>query len=137
MDPNVKRFNAAALEYFTAEQMRDIHSAALDILQDCGTIIHHGQSLELLHNAGVYVKDDKHAYIPGSLVEWTIRSAPSRVTIYDRNGDPCMYLEGRKVYYGTGSDCPNLLDSFTEERREFLSKGAACQLFRFVRPPPA
>jgi trimethylamine:corrinoid methyltransferase-like protein len=44
MDPNVKRFNAAALEYFTAEQMRDIHSAALDILQDCGTIIHHGQS---------------------------------------------------------------------------------------------
>jgi len=122
MDLNVKRFNSAALEYFTAEQMRDIHSATLDILQDCGTLIHHGPSLELLHNAGVYVKDDKHAYIPGGLVEWAVRSAPSRVTIYDRNGDPCMNLEGRNVYYGTGSDCPNLLDSFTEERREFLSK---------------
>ena len=34
MDPTVKRFNIAPLEYLFQEQMRDIHSAALEILED-------------------------------------------------------------------------------------------------------
>lgn len=121
MDLKVKRFNSTPLEYLAEEQMRDIHSAALDILEDCGTIIHHAKSIDLLHKAGAYVKDDKHVFIPSGLVESAIRSAPSRVTLYNRNGKPSMFLEGRNVYYGTGSDCPYLLDSFSGERREFLS----------------
>jgi trimethylamine--corrinoid protein Co-methyltransferase len=125
MDPIVKRFNTTPLEYLSQEQMRDIHSAALEILEDCGTMIHHEKAVELLHKAGAYVKDDRQVFIPGGLIEWAIGRAPSRVTIYDRNGTPFMFLEGRNVYYGTGSDCPNLLDSFTGERREFLSSDVA------------
>lgn len=125
MDPSVKRFNATALAYLSEQQMRDIHSAAMDILEDCGTTIHHEKAVALLHKAGARVKDDKRVYIPSGLVEWATHRAPSRVTIYDRNGNPCMYLEDRNVYYGTGSDCPNLLDSFSGERREFLSKDVA------------
>ncbi|MBW2427807.1 MAG: trimethylamine methyltransferase family protein [Deltaproteobacteria bacterium] len=121
MDPNVKRFNSTPLEYLSEEQMRDIHSAALDILEDGGTMIHHEKSIELLRRAGAHVKDDRHVFMPSGLVESAIRSAPSRVTIYNRNGKPSMFLEGRNVYYGTGSDCPYLLDSFTGERREFLA----------------
>ena len=121
MDFNVKRFNSTALDYLSEEQMRDIHSAALDILEDCGTIIHHEKALKLLQKAGAYVKDERRVLIPSGLVEWAIRSAPSRVTVYDRSGRPSMFLEGRNVYYGTGSDCPNLLDSFTGKRRAFRS----------------
>ena len=121
MDPNVKRFNSTPLEYLSEEQMRDIHSAALDILEDGGTMIHHEKSIELLRRAGAHVKDDRHVFMPSGLVESAIRSAPSRVTIYNRNGKPSMFLEGRNVYYGNGSDCPYLLDSFTGERREFLA----------------
>lgn len=122
MDVNVKRFKSTPLEYLSEEQMRDIHSAALEILQNCGTKIHNEKSLELLQEAGAWVKDDQRVFIPSGLIEWAIRSAPSKVTIYDRNGKPAMYLEGRNVYYGTGSDCPKLLDSFTGESRDFLSE---------------
>lgn len=125
MDPNVKRFNSNPLEYLSDEQMRDIHSASLEILEDCGTVIHHEKAVGLLHQAGARVKNDKRVFIPGGLVEWAARRAPSRVTLFDRNGNPFMFLEGRNVYYGTGSDCPNLMDSFTGERRQFLSKDAA------------
>ena len=125
MDTTVKRFNTPPLEYLSQEQMRDIHSAALEILEDCGTVIHHEKAVGLLHQAGAHVKDDRQVFIPGGLVEWAIRRAPSRVTIYDRNGNPSMFLEGRNVYFGTGSDCPNLLDSFTGERREFLADDVA------------
>jgi trimethylamine--corrinoid protein Co-methyltransferase len=125
MDSNVKRFNSNPLEYLSVEQMRDIHSASLAILEDCGTVIHHEKAVGLLHQAGARVKDDKRVFIPSGLVEWAARRAPSRVTLYDRNGKQFMFLEGRNVYYGTGSDCPNLLDSFTGERRQFLSKDVA------------
>jgi trimethylamine:corrinoid methyltransferase-like protein len=37
MDLNVKRFNSTPLEYLSQEQMRTIHAAALDILENCGT----------------------------------------------------------------------------------------------------
>ncbi len=48
MDLNVKRFNSTPLEYLSEEQMGDIHSAALDILEDCGTMIHHEKPIESL-----------------------------------------------------------------------------------------
>ena len=121
MDLAAKRFHSTPLEYLSEEQMRDIHSAALDILEDCGTIIHHDHAVDLLHKAGARVKDAHRVFIPAGLVEAAIRSAPSAVTIYDRNGAVAMCLEGRNVYYGTGSDCPYLLDSFSGERRDFLS----------------
>jgi trimethylamine--corrinoid protein Co-methyltransferase len=52
------------------------------------------------------------------LVEWALHEAPSTVTIYDRNGNIAMELEGGKVYYGTGSDCPNVIDPYTSEHRK-------------------
>jgi trimethylamine--corrinoid protein Co-methyltransferase len=135
MDSNIKRFNSTPLEYLSEEQMRDIHSAALEILQDCGTIIHHEKSIALLHQAGADVKDDRHVFIPGGLVASALGSAPSKVSIYNRNGRPAMILEGRNVYYGTGSDCPYLLDSLTGERRDFLS-GDVEQAVRLVDALP-
>jgi len=122
MDMNIRKFNTSPFEYLTEEQMREIHSASLNLLEDMGTVIHHGGALELLKKAGAYVGEGNRAYIPGGLVEWAIKSAPSRITVYDRNGDPAMLLEGRNSYYGTGSDCPNLVDTFTGERRKFTYK---------------
>jgi len=34
MDPNARKFSAGPLEYLTKEQVREIHSAALEILED-------------------------------------------------------------------------------------------------------
>ncbi len=121
MDLSAKRFNSTPLEYLSEEQMRDIHSAALEILEVCGTIIHHERAIDVLHEAGARVKDANRVFIPSGLIEEAIRSAPATVSIYDRNGTAAMVLEGRNVYYGTGSDCPYLLDSFSGERRDFLS----------------
>ncbi len=42
---------------------------------------------------------------------------PPRVVLCDRNGGPAMFLERNKVYYGTGSDTPNVIDPYSGERR--------------------
>ncbi|ATW28012.1 trimethylamine methyltransferase family protein [Candidatus Formimonas warabiya] len=118
----VRIFNATEFQYLSQEQLQEIHSASLSILEDVGSLVYHEEALELLKKAGAYVENGNRVYIPGFLAEWAIRTAPSRVAIYDRNGKEAMFLEGRKVYYGTGSDCPNILDSFTGEKRKFLYK---------------
>lgn len=122
MTVNTKSFRAKPLEYFSDEEMKAIHSASMEVLEDIGTVVHHDEALELLRQAGAYVKESQRVFIPTALAEWAIRKAPSRITVYDRNGTPSMFLEGANVYYGTGSDVPYLLDSFTGERRDFLYK---------------
>jgi trimethylamine--corrinoid protein Co-methyltransferase len=125
MDMNVEGFKAAPLEYLTEDQMREIHSAALEILEAVGTVVHHEAAVELLKNEGIQVRDHNRVYIQSALVDWALRHAPSRITIYDRKSNPAMQLEDRNVYFGTGSDCPNLLDSFTAERRDFYLRDVA------------
>ncbi len=44
-------FGAGPLEYFSYEQMREIHSASMDILEDEGTVVHHEEALAMLGRA--------------------------------------------------------------------------------------
>ena len=107
--------------YFSAEQLRDIHAGVLEVLEDVGCDLHHEAALDLLKNAGAIVEGNR-VYLTSGIVERALKSAPSRIMIYDRNGDPAMDLQGRNAYFGTGSDCLNLLDSFSGERRRFTEQ---------------
>ncbi|MBZ4687600.1 MAG: trimethylamine---corrinoid protein Co-methyltransferase [Clostridia bacterium] len=115
---NARTWNTSKFQTLTQEQMQEIHSATLHVLEDIGMVIHHEEAIELLKKAGAYVENGNRVYIPSSLAEWAIRTAPSRILVYDRNGKEAMFLEGYKVHYGTGSDCPYIYDSFKKERRK-------------------
>lgn len=109
------------LEYFTQAEMGQVHSAALEVLAETGTIVHHPEAVDLLVGAGASLKNENHLFIPEKLVQDALDAAPPSVTIFNRHGDPAMVLEGKNVYYGTGSDCPNLLDTDTGQRKPFDS----------------
>ena len=100
-------------------QAEEIHLASCEILEETGMLIHHEEAVELLRQAGAYVEDGNRVYFPTRLVERALRSAPARVTMYNRRGEPAMYLEGVNVHFGTGSDTLNYLDPFTQERRSW------------------
>ena len=103
-------------------QLEAIHNAALEILRRTGVSVHEPQALELLKKAGADVKDDRVRIQP-HLVEWAIRTAPSRVVLCDsRNGNPRLFLEDKNAYYGTGSDTIAVIDYETGERRAPLLK---------------
>jgi trimethylamine--corrinoid protein Co-methyltransferase len=101
-------------------QLEDIHQAALEVLRSTGIRFHHKGALEMLREAGAFISDGNLVKFPSRLVEFALGSAPSRVIMCDRNGDPEVFLEGRKVNFGTGSDCLNLLDPRTGEHRPFV-----------------
>jgi trimethylamine--corrinoid protein Co-methyltransferase len=53
------------------------------------------------------------------MVDEAIASAPSRIILCDRDGEASVFLEGTRVWFGTGSDCLNFLDPETGEHRPF------------------
>jgi len=104
------------------DQMKEIHSKSCKILEEIGMVVHHDEALKLLKKAGAFIKEGNKVFVPNSLVEWAIKSAPSRITLYDRNGCSAMELEDRNVYYGTGSDTVHIIDHVTKERRRWKKK---------------
>jgi trimethylamine--corrinoid protein Co-methyltransferase len=100
-------------------QLRDLHTAALEVLRRTGIRFHHQEALDMLKEAGAFVSDGNLVKFPAPLVEDAIASTPSRIVMCDRDGEPAMFLEGTKVNFGTGSDCLNFLDPETGEHREF------------------
>jgi trimethylamine--corrinoid protein Co-methyltransferase len=116
--PSIRLNAFSQLCFFSPEQLRDIHAGMLEILAETGCELHHGQALGLLRDAGAQVSG-KRVYLPAGMIEKALKGAPSRVMLYGRNGAPAMDLHGRNSYFGTGSDCIYLRDSFTGERRLF------------------
>ena len=100
-------------------QLQDLHLAALEVLRRTGIRFHHREALEMLRAAGAFVHDGNLVRFPAALVEEALGSAPSRIVMCDRDGEPAVFLEGTKVWFGTGSDCLHFLDPEAGEHRRF------------------
>ncbi len=109
------------LRWFSTGQLEEIHSATIDVLEQAGVRVDHDEALNLLKDAGCVVKD-RVAKIPGWLIDEAIRMAPSKINIYDREGNPAMNLEANYTYYGAGSDLPFHLDFETGKRRNSVKQ---------------
>jgi trimethylamine--corrinoid protein Co-methyltransferase len=110
------------LRFLTDDQIEEIHRAALEVLERTGMVVHEDETLELLSGAGCSVTEKNRVRIPPHVVEEALRSVPGRLTLTSRSGGRRLLVEGRKSYWGTGSDVPYVLDSFTGERRRTTLK---------------
>jgi trimethylamine--corrinoid protein Co-methyltransferase len=99
-------------------QFEAIHAASLEILEHIGVRLHLPEAVELLKSAGASVTDGDLVHVPPSLVERALASAPKQVNLFDRHGRPALELGGRRCYFGPGSDCLNLIDHRTGQRRK-------------------
>jgi trimethylamine--corrinoid protein Co-methyltransferase len=109
-------------ETLLPSQMRKLHNATLSILRKVGVDVLHKGAVELLKEAGCTIENGKRGKlervkIPEWLVEDCINSAPSRITIFDRCGEPAMFLEGKQTNFGMGTDLPKTRDLETDELR--------------------
>ncbi|MCG8377302.1 MAG: trimethylamine methyltransferase family protein, partial [Chlorobiales bacterium] len=100
----------------TDSQCRVLHCASLEVLERTGVLVYYQPALDLLKKGGCAV-DGNRVRFPPYLVEWALRTAPSRIMMYNRKGEPVMPLGDRISTYGTGSDCLHALDYRTGERR--------------------
>ncbi len=101
----------------TQEQINEIHSATLKVLDTVGVRVLDNDAIHLLRKAGCTLKDKNTVRIPSRLIEECIKSAPPSITIYNRKGDEAMHLEGHKIHFGLGTDLIRTCDLKTGELR--------------------
>jgi trimethylamine--corrinoid protein Co-methyltransferase len=106
-----------AYRLLTQEQILEIHRASLEILETVGVRLLDDEAVQLLQDAGCQVRGTNVVRIPNWLVEESIRSAPSRITIYNRQGQEAMRLEGRNIHFGLGTDLISAQDLETGQTR--------------------
>ena len=110
--------NGDGITHLSDEQVQKIHAASLEILDGIGVRLHLVEAVDLLKKAGAKVTDGNIVHVPPKLVERALSTVPKEVTLYDRNGNPVMPLGGERCFFGPGSDCLNIIDHHTGERRE-------------------
>ena len=109
----------------TQEQCRQLHNASLEILERTGVRLFNDEALALVRKAGTKVAEGNRVRLPASLVEQALSTVPKSVTLYDRKGRPVMPLEGANTFFGPGSDCLNIIDHRTGERRRPVLRDVA------------
>lgn len=109
----------ATVQYSTLspDQIEEIFSASLEVLERVGMRIHSDEAVDMLEAAGATVDGQGLVHIPGYLVKHALNLAPSRVVLAGRDGSRKVVLEKDRIYYGTGSDTPFFIDPRTDERR--------------------
>jgi trimethylamine---corrinoid protein Co-methyltransferase len=114
---NYTSFDAPRFRKLSDDQLERLHHASLEILDRTGVRLYDPEALDLLKKKGISVEESNRVHIPPSLVEWALTVAPRRAELCNRNGQRVMPLEHNNVFYGPGSDCPNVIDLHSGERR--------------------
>jgi trimethylamine--corrinoid protein Co-methyltransferase len=101
------------------DQIEEVFYSALDVLERVGTRVYSQEGLALLREAGCQVSDGNLVRIPSWLVKETLNTTPERIVVAGRDRSKRITLEKDKIYFGTGSDCPSLVDPYTDEIRKY------------------
>ena len=104
------------LRVLSNAQCRRMIAAAMEVLERTGVTYLDEEAVDRMKKAGCYV-DGQRVRIPFRLVEKALNSVPRKVTLCNsRTGKRVMEMEGGNAYFGTGSDTPNFIDPYTQER---------------------
>ena len=107
------------LNVLQPDDIEEVYSATMEVLERTGVKINHPQVLELLDGAGARVDTDV-VRIPDWMVKDALRKAPSRIVLGNRSGERLVKLERNRSWFGASLDCIDYLEPFTRERRKFV-----------------
>jgi trimethylamine--corrinoid protein Co-methyltransferase len=102
-----------------AQEREKIHQASLEILERVGVDVHDARARDLLVKGGARA-DGIRLRLPEYMVSRALSTVPRQMTLCNRRGEVAIRAWGYNTYYGGGSDCLNILDHRTGQRRRPL-----------------
>ncbi|MCF7792259.1 MAG: trimethylamine methyltransferase family protein [Victivallales bacterium] len=118
---NIIEQKSLRFKLLSEDQIKQIHSATLEVLSTTGIFIEYVEVLQLLEKNGCTV-EGRVAKFPPGLVEWAVNRAPSQFLLYDQKGKNPLNVGGNNTYFGMGPTLLYMIDYKTGERRKFVKK---------------
>ena len=109
------KLTAPLFEVLTEKDVEKTHQAIMWVLEEVGVDFPHEEAKRLFKDAGANVEGDR-VRMPKEMVMDILSQAPSRVTLYTREGEPAMEIGGYEVHFGTYGTAPYAYDPYTGER---------------------
>jgi len=110
--------NGGQLRLFSDAQVDAIHEGVVRLLGEVGIKVKSKKAFEIFEKNGAIVDPGTEIVkIPRGMLEKTIRTAPSKITIHGRNEKNDAVLEKNRVHFGTGGTVMYALDFQTGQRR--------------------
>jgi trimethylamine--corrinoid protein Co-methyltransferase len=109
----------------TEEQKQDIHQYTMKLLATTGVRVDSPSALEMLRKTvGSSMVQERTVRFPIELVEWAINTAPSRIQVFDRRGNPQFTIGGRedRMRFGIGVTALYYQDPVTDTPELFQRK---------------
>ncbi|MEE9427383.1 MAG: trimethylamine methyltransferase family protein [Paracoccaceae bacterium] len=94
----------------TDSEIRRIHSAALDALEEIGLADAPQSGIDYMVGAGAILGDDGRLRFPRAVIEDTVARAPKNLTLHGRDPKHDMELSGARTYYGTAGAAVHMVD---------------------------
>jgi trimethylamine--corrinoid protein Co-methyltransferase len=105
------------------ELVSRIVDEALSVLEKTGVLVEHREAFDRLVEVGFRGNEETHRItFPRKTLEEALASAPSSLTLHDRDGNPAATLEGDRVHFVPASSALRILDRRTGEVREGNSR---------------
>jgi|AntAceMinimDraft_17_1070374.scaffolds.fasta_scaffold22633_2 trimethylamine--corrinoid protein Co-methyltransferase len=115
----------------TLEQLKGVHEATLEVLEEVGVRFHYQPSLEVLKQNGVKLKGER-AFFPREVVKRYLNLAPSTFSLYGRSKSIELKVGGGRPLLAAGYGCP-FLEGLDGVRRpatinDYASLVKACEV---------
>lgn len=113
-------------EFLTAEQVREVHAASLEILESVGMLVRNADARAVLGRHGCRVDSESElVHFPQAVVEDFRAATPPKFTFYARDPDYDVTVPDNRPAIMTASSAPNILDPVTGEERRARSDDMA------------
>jgi trimethylamine--corrinoid protein Co-methyltransferase len=119
MHANYIHYGSPQFRLLSDTQIKELHFATLQLLERTGVAFECQEAIDILGDAGIDVSNTDKVKIPAHLVEQALRTTPKMVTLYTREGEPAIVLNGLTgSHFGAVPDLPEYLDPYIKKRRQ-------------------
>ncbi len=112
-----------SLEILTPDDVRQIHTSTLNIIEDVGVKFPSQLALDIWEAHGASVdRNTSVVKVPGPMIEEALKNAPPVYTLAGRNSAQDLLLDGNHVYLGTDGCGVESIDIHTGQLRRSCLK---------------
>lgn len=108
-----------SFKMLSENQCEELYVTACELLEHVGAAVASEEARKIFAENGCWVEGEM-VRIPSAKLEWAIRTAPSRITLFGRDGKRAAMMETENVHFGPGHSAEQVVDRKNGTPRDII-----------------